>query len=138
MLRNNRHVTSSIAVVVLLSLLPGCAPTTPKTARPEAPVPAPGPAPTAPPAVAQPAPTTPPIDMIRPRPATEPPAQVVEPPPLAPPPTTPPISPAQRGKFVVLNFDNADVETVIHAASEIVGFNYVLAPDVRGKVTVQT
>ena len=40
--------------------------------------------------------------------------------------------------MVVLNFDNADIETVIHAASEIVGFNYVLAPDVRGKVTVQT
>jgi general secretion pathway protein D len=39
---------------------------------------------------------------------------------------------------VALNFDNADVEVVIHAASEIVGFNYVLAPDVRGKVTVQT
>jgi general secretion pathway protein D len=39
---------------------------------------------------------------------------------------------------VVLNFDNADIETVIHAASEIAGFNYVLAPDVRGKVTVQT
>jgi general secretion pathway protein D len=38
----------------------------------------------------------------------------------------------------VLNFDNADIETVIHAASEIVGFNYVLGPDVRGKVTVQT
>jgi hypothetical protein len=36
------------------------------------------------------------------------------------------------------NFDNADIETVIQAASEIVGFNYVLAPDVRGKVTVQT
>jgi general secretion pathway protein D len=44
----------------------------------------------------------------------------------------------QRGRFVVLNFDNADIETVVHAASEIVGFNYVLAPDVRGKVTVQT
>ena len=43
-----------------------------------------------------------------------------------------------RGRFVVLNFDNADIETVVHAASEIVGFNYVLAPDVRGKVTVQT
>jgi general secretion pathway protein D len=40
--------------------------------------------------------------------------------------------------MIVLNFDNADVETVVHAASEIVGFNYVLAPDVRGKVTVQT
>jgi general secretion pathway protein D len=40
--------------------------------------------------------------------------------------------------MIVLNFDNADIETVIHAASEIVGFNYVLAPDVRGKLTVQT
>jgi len=48
------------------------------------------------------------------------------------------VPPAQRGRFVVLNFDNADVETVIQAASEIIGFNYVLAPDVRGKVTVQT
>src|SRR5439155_960715 len=49
-----------------------------------------------------------------------------------------PRPPAQRGRFVVLNFDNADIETVIQAASEIIGFNYVLAPDVRGKVTVQT
>jgi general secretion pathway protein D len=48
------------------------------------------------------------------------------------------VPPGQRGRFIVLNFDNADIETVIHAASEIVGFNYVLAPDVRGKVTVQT
>jgi general secretion pathway protein D len=39
----------------------------------------------------------------------------------------------------VLNFDNADIETVIHAASEIVGFNYVIGPGVSGKkVTVQT
>jgi len=39
----------------------------------------------------------------------------------------------------VLNFDNADVEVVIQAAAEIVGFNYVLAPGARGrKVTVQT
>ncbi len=44
----------------------------------------------------------------------------------------------QPRQFVVLNFDNADIEVVIHAASEIVGFNYVLAPDVKGKVTVQT
>src|SRR2546426_12157805 len=41
-------------------------------------------------------------------------------------------------RSVVLNFDNADIETVIQASSEIIGFNYVLAPDVRGKVTVQT
>src|SRR5439155_1261319 len=52
------------------------------------------------------------------------------------PPIAPPVPAAQRGRFVVLNFDNADVETVVHAASEILGFNYVLAPDVRGKVTV--
>jgi general secretion pathway protein D len=56
----------------------------------------------------------------------------------AQPPSAPPVPPGQRGRFVVLNFDNADIETVVHAASEIVGFNYVLAPDVRGKVTVQT
>jgi general secretion pathway protein D len=40
---------------------------------------------------------------------------------------------------IVFNFDNADVEVVIQAAAEIVGFNYVLAPAARGrKVTVQT
>jgi general secretion pathway protein D len=39
----------------------------------------------------------------------------------------------------MLNFDNADVEVVIQAAAEIVGFNYVLAPTARGrKITVQT
>jgi general secretion pathway protein D len=39
----------------------------------------------------------------------------------------------------VLNFDNADIEAVIQAASEIVGFNYTLGPGVAGKkVTVQT
>ena len=39
----------------------------------------------------------------------------------------------------MFNFDNADVEVVIQAAAEIVGFNYVLAPASRGrKVTVQT
>jgi general secretion pathway protein D len=49
------------------------------------------------------------------------------------------VPPAQRGRFIVLNFDNADIETVIHAASEIVGFNYVIGPGVTGKkVTVQT
>ncbi|OLE47174.1 MAG: type II secretion system protein GspD [Candidatus Rokubacteria bacterium 13_1_20CM_2_69_58] len=55
-----------------------------------------------------------------------------------PGPTAPEVPAAQRGRFVVLNFDNADIETVIQASSEIIGFNYVLAPDVRGKVTVQT
>jgi general secretion pathway protein D len=48
------------------------------------------------------------------------------------------VPPGQKGRYVVLNFDSADIETVVHAASEIVGFNYVIAPEVRGKVTVQT
>lgn len=81
---------------------------------------------------------------VTPPPAPPPPAAPPAPrvqaqaPPSPPPPTTPVTPPNQRGRNVVLNFDNADIETVIQAASEIVGFNYVLAPDVRGKVTVQT
>ncbi len=65
-------------------------------------------------------------------------------PPAAPPPPPPAVmsdAPAPRtpSRQLVLNFDNADVEVVIQAAAEIVGFNYVLAPGARGrKVTVQT
>jgi general secretion pathway protein D len=51
-----------------------------------------------------------------------------------PPSTTTPAHPPA----IVLNFDNADIEAVIQTVSEVVGFNYVLAPDVRGKVTVRT
>jgi general secretion pathway protein D len=44
-----------------------------------------------------------------------------------------------RGRQIVLNFDNADIEAVIQAASEIAGFNYTIGPGVTGKkVTVQT
>jgi general secretion pathway protein D len=39
----------------------------------------------------------------------------------------------------VFNFDNADIEIVLQATSELLVFNYVLAPGARGKkVTVQT
>jgi general secretion pathway protein D len=51
-------------------------------------------------------------------------------PPSATTPTHPP--------GIVLNFDNADIEAVIQTVGEVVGFNYVLAPDIRGKVTVRT
>jgi general secretion pathway protein D len=51
-------------------------------------------------------------------------------------PITPPV---RAGRQIVLNFDNADIEAVIQAASEIVGFNYTIGPGVAGKkVTVQT
>ena len=77
-------------------------------------------------------------------PAEEPRATTITPtlpppPPPSAPPTAPPVPAGQQGRFIVLNFDNADIETVIHAASEIIGFNYVLGPGVSGKkVTVQT
>jgi general secretion pathway protein D len=55
-------------------------------------------------------------------------------------PTAPrPAPPPGRGRQIVLNFDNADIEAVIQAASEIAGFNYTIGPGVVGKkVTVQT
>jgi general secretion pathway protein D len=55
-------------------------------------------------------------------------------------PIVPGRPPAPRsGRQIVLNFDNADIEAVIQAASEIAGFNYTLGPGVGGKkVTVQT
>jgi general secretion pathway protein D len=128
-----------IAAVVLLSLIAGCA-TPPKLTPPAPPAVSVTVEPTTSPTQAPPAVSAPPPATIGPR-TVETPPRAPAPPrrELAPPPpTVPPVPAAQRGRFVVLNFDNADIETVVHAASEIVGFNYVLAPDVRGKVTVQT
>ena len=132
-------MTRATAAVCAFTLLAGCA-----TPRPPAPPPVPPPpavsvSPPPPPAPA-PLPPVPPASIGPRAQAPEEPPPRVEPPPRLPPapPTAPEVPAAQRGRFVVLNFDNADVETVIQAASEIIGFNYVLAPDVRGKVTVQT
>jgi general secretion pathway protein D len=138
MRQRNSDVVRSAAAVLLLALTAGCARPAAPPARP-APALAPAPLPST--AATPPAPTPAPDERapsapveIRGRSApTEPP-----PPPPPPAPSAPPVPPAQSGRMIVLNFDNADIETVIHAASEIIGFNYVLAPDVRGKVTVQT
>jgi general secretion pathway protein D len=136
----------ALAVVLLIAGLEGCArtkkPTPPVAETPPTPPAAPEPvAPPARPPAAE-TPPTPPSIGPRPQAAPEPPPAVARPParprPTAAPLTAPPVPPGQRGRFVVLNFDAADIETVVHAASEIVGFNYVIAPDVRGKVTVQT
>lgn len=48
-----------------------------------------------------------------------------------------PAAPAP-GSQVTLAFDGADIASVVRTVSEILGFNYVLAPEVTGKVTVQT
>src|SRR5881628_1832352 len=125
-----------VAAPLLLLAAVGCASQRARPKPPEIPVP---PVAAAPPAQAPP-PALPPTS-VGPRtvPPSPPPPPAPAPAPMPPPPSTaPPVPPAQRGRFVVLNFDNADIETMIQAASEIIGFNYVLAPDVRGKVTVQT
>jgi general secretion pathway protein D len=94
------------------------------------------------PSAAQPAqPTAPPTATAQ---APETPTPPITPGLTAPPAPTPapgarPATPPARGRQIVLNFDNADIEAVIQAASEIVGFNYTIGPGVAGKkVTVQT
>ena len=133
-------VSSCIAAVVAVALLSGCASS--RAPRAKLPQPPPLPAPVVEPSTPPAAPATPTLSV---GPRTDTPratAQAAPPPavtfPTAPP-TAPPVPPGQRGRFIVLNFDNADIETVVHAASEIVGFNYVIGPGVSGKkVTVQT
>jgi general secretion pathway protein D len=140
-MRRNSNVDGVIALAVLVAAT-GCATSRPERAAPE-PVPVPTPTVTVQTEQTKP---IPPVS-IGPRDAEprrpEPPVTPapVTPKPPAPPArisTAPPTPPGASGRFIVLNFDNADIETVIHAASEIIGFNYVLSPDVRGKVTVQT
>ncbi|MBL7204774.1 MAG: type II secretion system secretin GspD [Desulfobacteraceae bacterium] len=45
---------------------------------------------------------------------------------------------ADRGPKVVLNFDNADLYAVISTIGELLGINYIVAPSVAGKVTINT
>ncbi len=83
-----------------------------------------------------PPPPTPPALSVGPVRPPEPPPVVL---PAPPTPPSPPVPAGAAAPSIVFNFDNADVEVVIQAAAEIVGFNYVLAPAARGrKVTVQT
>jgi general secretion pathway protein D len=145
-MRRSNSLGGFIAAAVLLTAA-GCATAPPE--RTVTPPPIPVPAPTVTVETEPAAPPMPPVSVgpraeapTPPPPVTAPPPTPAPPPPAKPPVTRPSIGPppvpGAAGRFIVLNFDNADIETVIHAASEIVGFNYVLSPDVRGKVTVQT
>ncbi len=148
-MRRNSSARSAVAMLTLASVLAGCATSPPKPVEPptkisvsvsaEPPTPKP-PTPSLPPPPVSIGPR-PPESAAPPEvqaPPTPPPVTPPPPPPPPPPPTARRLLRQARGRNIVLNFDNADIETVIQAASEIVGFNYVLAPDVRGKVTVQT
>jgi type II secretory pathway component GspD/PulD (secretin) len=41
-------------------------------------------------------------------------------------------------KYVLLNFENTDVETVIATICEMLKINYIIAPGVSGKITIQS
>ena len=47
-------------------------------------------------------------------------------------------SPKTAGPKIVLNFDNADLYAVIGTIGELLGLNYIVDPNVRGKVTINT
>lgn len=52
------------------------------------------------------------------------------------PPVT--IEKTAEEKYVILNFDDADIETVISTMGDLLQINYILAPGISGKVTIQS
>ncbi len=44
----------------------------------------------------------------------------------------------QEEQYVMLNFENTDVETVIATICEMLKINYIIAPGVSGKITIQS
>ncbi|MDA8432195.1 MAG: hypothetical protein M0Z60_04425 [Nitrospiraceae bacterium] len=44
----------------------------------------------------------------------------------------------QKEQYVMLNFDNAEIETVIATICEMLKINYIIAPGVTGKITIQS
>ncbi|MBI5141381.1 MAG: hypothetical protein HZA20_04210 [Nitrospirae bacterium] len=42
------------------------------------------------------------------------------------------------GKNIILNFENADINTVIQTVGDILGINYILPPGISGQVTIQS
>jgi len=49
-----------------------------------------------------------------------------------------PTAAGEDDKYVSLNFDNAEIGVVIQTISELIGLNYIVAPGVKGRVTIQT
>jgi general secretion pathway protein D len=41
-------------------------------------------------------------------------------------------------KYIILNFENTDIRTIIDTFSEILGINYILTPGISGNVTIQS
>jgi type II secretory pathway component GspD/PulD (secretin) len=53
---------------------------------------------------------------------------------------TPPvvIEKGVEDKYVILNFDDADIRTVIETMGDLLNINYILSPGISGKVTIQS
>jgi len=49
-----------------------------------------------------------------------------------------PAPPAGPERFISLNFDNADISVVIQTIAELLHMNYIVAPTVRGRISIQT
>ncbi|MDA8083488.1 MAG: hypothetical protein M0024_07520 [Nitrospiraceae bacterium] len=50
---------------------------------------------------------------------------------------TPPGKAAEE-QYIMLNFENADIDTVISTIGEMLKINYIVAPGVTGKITIQS
>src|SRR5262249_27751198 len=124
MLRNSK-LNAVVASTPVFSPAPGC--TAKGKQAPKIATPPEGPVPPPPTVTIQTEPTIPPVS-VGPRPpeaVASPPTAPSKPAPgptptLAPPPTAPATAPS--GRFIVLNFDNADTPPAIPPPTEIPGF----------------
>lgn len=41
-------------------------------------------------------------------------------------------------KYIILNFDNTDIQTIISTFGELLGINYIIQPGITGSITVQS
>ncbi len=133
---NQRHMRKGTILVLPLVaalLTEGCA----GAVRREAPLPAASSVTS----VAVESAAAPPAEAPPPSVATE----AAAPPPSSPAPVpaaaaAPPRPPAATGpeRYVSLNFDNADISVVIQTIAELLRLNYIVAPTVRGRITIQT
>lgn len=93
----------------------------------------------APKAVKQAAPPEPPEALVLPEPPPEPaPPQEAKTAPAPKKTETVRMEEHSDERFMILNFENADIQTVIATFGELMGINYILTPGISGSVTIQS
>lgn len=73
-------------------------------------------------------PSAPPVEVAQVSPPQEIKPEEKPPPPISPQPTP--------EKFVLLNFDDADLRDIITLVSDVTGLNFIIAPGVTAKITI--